>query len=253
MSESSRHPDGLANSSGKVGKYLMFNGQPLANGRFEHPCNEFKSAAVTRIIFDYYESDPARGFYGGGGIDARFMPNTPIWFAIGGLPPGSPTWGSDFKRMLSEYYNHTITVNGHTTSLAVESNSISLDPEAKDKWGRPALRVTYKDHADDMQTARFFQKKAKEILDAAGATDIWAPEYTEQNLGAHLLGTCRMGDDPNESVVDKYHRTHDVENLFICDGSSMVTSGRGQPTMTIMALAFRAAEHIAESARRGEI
>jgi choline dehydrogenase-like flavoprotein len=70
---------------------------------------------------------------------------------------------------------------------------------------------------------------------------------------AHLLGTCRMGDDPATSVVDRYHRAHDVPNLFICDGSSLVTSGRGQPTMTIQALAFRAAEHIAGFARRGEI
>jgi len=75
----------------------------------------------------------------------------------------------------------------------------------------------------------------------------------EQNVGFHLLGTCRMGNDPGTSVVDRYHRCHEVPNLFICDGSSLVTSGRGQPTMTIQALAFRAAEHIAEAARRAEI
>ena len=69
----------------------------------------------------------------------------------------------------------------------------------------------------------------------------------------HLLGTCRMGDDPETSVVDKYHRSHDVPNLFICDGSSLVSSTRGQPTMTIMALAFRAAEHLIEAARAGEV
>jgi len=74
-----------------------------------------------------------------------------------------------------------------------------------------------------------------------------------QDGGVHLLGTCRMGDDPSRSVVDRYHRSHDVPNLFMCDGSSLVTSGRGQPTMTIMALAFRAGEYIAEAARRGEI
>jgi choline dehydrogenase-like flavoprotein len=76
---------------------------------------------------------------------------------------------------------------------------------------------------------------------------------TESKLAVHLLGTCRMGNDPKTSVVDKYHRTHDVPNLFLCDGSSFVTSGRGQPTMTIQALAFRAAHHIAEFARRNEI
>ena len=74
-----------------------------------------------------------------------------------------------------------------------------------------------------------------------------------QNAGPHLLGTCRMGDDARSSVVDRFHRSHDVPNLFICDGSSLVTSGRGQPTMTIMALAFRAAEHIADYAHKGQI
>jgi choline dehydrogenase-like flavoprotein len=72
-------------------------------------------------------------------------------------------------------------------------------------------------------------------------------------VGVHLLGTCRMGNDPKTSVVDKYHRAHDVRNLFLCDGGSFVTSGRGQPTMTIQALAFRAADHIARFARSNEI
>ncbi|HEX9658923.1 MAG TPA: GMC family oxidoreductase, partial [Rhodothermales bacterium] len=219
MSESARHPNGLGNSSGKVGKYLMFNGQPAAYGRFSHPLNEYKSASVTRLVHDFYESDPKRGFYGGGGIDARLMPGTPIWFGLGGLPPEAPTWGSDYKRMLGEYFNYTMTLAGHTTSLAVETNSVSLDPEARDKFGRPALRTTYKDHADDMKTAHFLNDRSREILEAAGAEEVWVPEYKEQTLGAHLLGTCRMGDDPEESVVDRYHRSHDVRNLFICDGS----------------------------------
>ena len=75
----------------------------------------------------------------------------------------------------------------------------------------------------------------------------------ESTIGFHLLGTCRMGDDPRTSVVDRYHRAHDVRNLFICDGSIFVTGGRGQPTMTIQALAFRAGEHISRLARRGEV
>jgi choline dehydrogenase-like flavoprotein len=78
-------------------------------------------------------------------------------------------------------------------------------------------------------------------------------DINEARGGVHLLGTCRMGNDPTTSVIDKYHRTHDVRNLFLCDGSSFVTSGRGQPTQTIEALAFRAAEHIAKFARAGDI
>ncbi|HXG97455.1 MAG TPA: GMC family oxidoreductase, partial [Gemmatimonadales bacterium] len=98
-----------------------------------------------------------------------------------------------------------------------------------------------------------FQDKCKEMLIAAGAQKITGDFSDPGTQGPHLLGTCRMGNDPKTSVVDRDHRTHDVPNLFLVDGSSFVTSGRGQPTMTIQALAFRAGEHIANFAKRGEI
>ena len=141
----------------------------------------------------------------------------------------------------------------HGTSLPMESNTIDLDPEVKDAWGMPAIRVTYKDHPDDLANARFLQDRADEVLQAAGALETWKVPVTESTIGVHLLGTCRMGNDPKTSVVDRYHRTHDIRNLFLCDGSSLVTGGRGQPTMTIQALAFRAGEHIARFAKRGEV
>jgi choline dehydrogenase-like flavoprotein len=251
-STSSLFPQGLANASGAVGRHLMFNGQTYAYGLFEHPLNEYKSVQVTRILHDFYDSDPARGFYGGGGIDAR-MSLGPIQFGLWGLPAGTQPWGAEYKRMLRDYYTHTVEINGHTTSLPLETNSVSLDPEVTDKWGEPAIRVTYRDHPDDLATMRFMQDRSVELLEAAGAQRIWRTPIAETNIGAHLLGTCRMGDDPATSVVDRYHRAHDVRNLFLCDGGSFVTSGRGQPTMTIQALAFRASEHIARFARRGEI
>ncbi len=252
MSDSARFPDGLGNGSGLVGKYLMFNGQTAAYGVFEHPLNEYKSVQVTRIMMDHYASDPSRGFYGGGGMDGRMFPG-PLFFALGGMPPGMPTWGEAWVRALPEYFVRTMEVAGHTTSLPVETNSVSLDPVVKDRWGRPALRATYHDHADDLAMMQFFVDLGEEILDAAGARTVWSLPVGPQTLGAHLLGTCRMGDDPASSVVDRYHPSHEVPGLFICDGSSFVTSGRGQPTMTIQALAFRAAEHMARFAAAGEI
>ncbi len=252
MSDSPLFPQGLANSSGKVGKYLMFNGQTAAFGTFDEPLNEYKSVQVTRILHDFYQADPARGFYGGGGMDSRMMAG-PLFYALFGLPPDAPQWGPEYRRMLRETFTRTMEVAGHTTSLPVESNNVSLDPQVTDRWGRPALRVTYRDHADDLAIMGFFRDRSLELLEAAGARRIWSNPVQEQTIGAHLLGTCRMGDDPAESVVDRYHRAHDVPNLFICDGSSLVTSGRGQPTMTIQALAFRAADHIAGFARNGEI
>ena len=139
------------------------------------------------------------------------------------------------------------------TSLPMDRNSISLHPTNKDKWGRPSILLTYKDHPDDISNAQFLQNKGQELLDAGGAVRTWSQPVGPTTGGVHLLGTCRMGDDSATSVVDKNHRAHDVHNLFICDGSSLVSSTRGQPTMTIMALAFRAADQIKSAVRAGEI
>jgi len=141
----------------------------------------------------------------------------------------------------------------HTTTLPVESNSITLDPEVKDAWGEPAIRVTYQSHTDDIKNMNFFSQRALELLEAAGALQKWAYPVDSPMIGVHLLGTCRMGNDPAASVVNKYHRVHDVPNLFIVNGANMVSSGRNQPTCTIQALAYRAAEHMARAAKAGEI
>lgn len=141
----------------------------------------------------------------------------------------------------------------HGTSLPLASNSVTLDPTLKDAWGLPAMRVTYKDHPDDLKAAAFLVDHATRIAEAAGALKHWPDPIEPQTNSVHLLGTCRMGTDSKTSVIDIDHRTHDVKNLFICDGSSLVTSTRGQPTATILALAFRAGERIAGLAKRGAI
>jgi|SRR6516225_4341963 len=253
LSKSSHFPDGLANSSGLVGNYLMFNTISFCGGLFEHPLKEYKSIQMTRVIQDHYEIDPQLGFYGGGGIDARFQ-FAPIEFALAGLPPHQPHWGSDYKKALQKYYTHSMDLMGHGTSLPLADNSISLDATVKDSWGQPTICVTYRDHPDDLKTAKFFEDRSMELLDAAGALDKWvAFPVTEQSVGFHLLGTCRMGKDPKTSVINPDHRTHDVPNLFLCDGSSFVTSGRGQPTETIQALVFRASDRISTPAKKNEI
>jgi choline dehydrogenase-like flavoprotein len=249
-SKSNRFPQGLANSSGMVGQHLMFNQGAYVHAMFEHELNEYKSVQVTRVLHDFYNSDPKRGFYGGGGIDAR-MGAVPVgWATASGGE--LPEWGAPLKERL-EGFTRSMMCAGHTTSLAVPTNSVSIDPQLKDAWGVPAMRVTYKDHPDDLKIARFMQDRAKDIMEAAGAVKVWRGPISERHGSVHLLGTCRMGNDSARSVVDKYHRAHDVPNLFLCDGSSFVTSGRGQPTLTIEALAFRAAHHMGEFARRNEI
>jgi choline dehydrogenase-like flavoprotein len=255
LSASSRFPDGLGNSSGYVGRNLMFNAGGSAAGIFPHPVNAHKSVPVTRIVHDFYTIPAKYGIWGGGGFtDRSLTAGRPMASALGSGVFTSATWGSDYKKVLQEEFTHTASFNGHGTSLPLLTNSVSLDPNVKDKLGRPALRTTYTNHPNDFVSMKFFTDRAVELMQAAGATKIHSSvNEAGQTGGVHLLGTCRMGSDPKTSVVNKFNRSHDVPNLFMVDGGSLVTSGRGQPTMTIMALAFRAADHLIQAARRGEV
>ncbi|MSU65880.1 MAG: GMC family oxidoreductase [Opitutus sp.] len=250
LSKSARFPDGLANANGIVGKYLMLGGGAGASGLFEHPLNEYKGVISGAGIVDYVPSDPKRGFYGGGRLTARGY-ETPLGMGLGGLSPGAPRWGAGYKRALREEANHKLTINCFVTQLPLETNRVDLDPEVKDEWGLPAMRITSTSHPDDLKNMEFFRQKSLEILQAAGAKQVWAPPVRDSRGGAHNRGTCRMGNDPKNSVVDKFHRAHEVPNLFVVDGSNFVTGGRNHPTMTIQALAFRAAEHLIKSAKNG--
>jgi choline dehydrogenase-like flavoprotein len=251
-SKSNLFPNGLANSSGVVGKYLMFNGAGNSVGVFEHEVNGYKGIVATRIVWDLYEVGKTLGLVGGGGFDYRFDV-TPTQFPMAYLPPKSPTWGKEFKRLVAHNYNRTVVCYGHTSSLPVPTNSISLDPKLQDAWGVPAIRMTFQDHPQDLKLYRYFAGKGEEMLKASGALQTWQQPVESAQFSVHLLGTCRMGNDPKASVVDKYNRAHDVKNLFIVDGSSLVTCGRGQPTMTIQALAFRAGDNIARFAKQHDI
>ncbi len=251
LSKSARFPDGLANSSGVVGKYLMSGNIGGASGLFEHPLNEFKGCVTGAAILDYVPNDPKRGFYGGGRMTARGQEH-PIQYGLSG-PNDAPRWGAAYKKALMEQANHKLTITNFMTQLPVETNRVDLDPDVKDAWGLPAMRLTITSHPDDFKSMEFFKQKSVEILQAAGATTIWAAPVNDTRGGAHSRGTCRMGNDPKTSVVDKYHRAHDVPNLFIVDGSSFVTGGRNHPTMTIQALAFRAADHLVGQAKSGRI
>jgi len=251
LSKSSLFPDGLANSSGMVGKYLMSGNISGASGLFDHPLNEFKGCVTGAAILDYVHTDPKRGFYGGGRMTARGQ-QSPIQYGLGG-PHDAPSWGAEFKKALKEQANCKMTITNFVTQLPVETNRVDLDPDLKDAWGLPAMRITITSHPDDFKSMEFFRQKSVEILEAAGATTVWSEPVTDTRGGAHGRGTCRMGNDPKTSVVDKWHRAHDVPNLFVVDGSSMVTGGRNHPTMTIQALAYRAAEHLVKEAKRGNL
>jgi choline dehydrogenase-like flavoprotein len=252
LSKSTRFPNGLANSSGVVGRYLMLGNGAGASGLLEHPLNDYKGVVSGTGIVDYVPSDPARGFYGGGRMTSRGY-DSPISYGLRGLMPGAPRWGAGYKQALRDQAGHKIAVSCFVTQLPLESNRVDLDPDVQDDWGLPAMRITSQSHPDDIKNMEFFRQKSIEVLEAAGAKNIVAPPVRDSTGGAHNRGTCRMGNDPKTSVVDKYHRAHDVPNLFIVDGSNLVTGGRNHPTMTIQALAFRAAEHLVRSAKKGDV
>jgi choline dehydrogenase-like flavoprotein len=247
ISATGAHPSGLANSSGMVGRNITFNGGGLASAAFEHDINSWKGVVVSRVAWDQVVLPKSTGLYGGGGFDMRGM-MTPMF--AGFLTPG---WGAGWKERVRETLSRRIFAYGHSTQLPVAGNRIDLDPDVKDAWGLPAPRLTFKLHPNDAAVNAWFLERAHELLIASGGSEIQGPPFDTGFGGPHLLGTCRMGNDPATSVIDANHRTHDVPNLFIVDGSSFVTSGRGQPTMTIQALAFRAAAKIAGFARKSQI
>ena len=186
------------------------------------------------------------------GIDARFD-FYPAGFALYGLPPGAPQWGTEYKRILGEYFTRSMSLLAHSTSLPKEKNSVTLDPGTKDAWGLPAVRITFQNHPDDIATMKWLLDREFEIFDAMGAKKVWAQPPDSFSMSRHLMGTCRMGLDPQKSVVDSFGRTHDVANLFVVDGSNFVTSARQQPTATIQALAYRSADYMIRAAKSGEL
>lgn len=252
-SKSARFPNGLANSSGMVGKHLMFNTYVEANGVFDEPLNEYKGPMVTRALWDHYAADPKRGYYGGGGLDARYGVVSPMIGTTMVVNPSKPQWGDRYARALQHNFSRFMVVSSHGTSIPMPTNRIDIDPTLKDAWGVPAIRATYTDHPDDLRFARFHQELARQILEAAGARETWKNPVEPSTGAVHLLGTARMGNSAATSVVDAHNRAHDVRNLFVVDGSSLVTSTRGQPTGTIFALGFRAGAYIAQAAKRGEV
>jgi choline dehydrogenase-like flavoprotein len=248
LSATGAFPDGLANSSGQVGRNLMSGAYGGASALFDHEINCWKGVDVSRVIWDFFEVPEGLGLFGGGGIDMRRNYEGGGW-----TWPGEPTWGREWKQRAKVYYSNSVQANAHTSQLPVSTNRVDLDPVVKDAWGLSVPRITFTGHPQDTKLAKWFGDRGRELLQAAGAAKVSESRSGNSGGGEHLLGTCRMGKDPKTSVVDADHRAHDVPNLFIVDGSSFVTSGRGQPTMTIQALAFRAADRIARLAKAGSI
>jgi choline dehydrogenase-like flavoprotein len=230
----------------------MFNYYQVVRAFFDKDLNEYQGVMDTRVIQDFYEPNPDKnGFYGGGVLEPRGDGNT-INFSRMNVPRVL-SWGPKRKKWIMDNWNKNMMVVTSMESLSQERNVLDLDPNVIDKWGLAVPRVTYDVHPNEHKLGDFFRDRAKELLETAGARQILSGRNSVPKGDAHLLGTCRMGNDPETSVLNKFNQSHNVKNLFVVDGSCFVTSGKSNPTLTIQALAFRASDYIIEEMKKGTI
>jgi choline dehydrogenase-like flavoprotein len=255
MSACDRFPDGLANSSGLVGKRLMLHPFGSVIGLYDEDLEDWLGPAGTQIeCMQFYESDPSRGFVRGSKWHVMGT-GGPLEMAarwhIGEGVGEEDFWGEQFTAKMKQAVGHSIDWIVHAEDLPEESNSVRLDPELTDADGLPAPRIRYTTSENTHRILDFGVNRALEAHQAAGASKAW---ITHRNFSSgHNMGTAKMGDDPRTSVVDRYGRTHDVPNLYIIDGSVFPTSTATNPTATICALAKRTATYVTDHAREQEV
>ena len=234
------HPDGLGNHSGQVGRNLMthLGGRYIA--RFPGVTNAFMGISGGVNVQDYYEGDPNANFERGYTLYVSLLPSPPERFASWYLDE----WGDDLVDVM-ESYNRMIRLAVLGEDQARFENRVYLDPEEKDEDGLPLTRVSYRRSESEQAMFDHAIEQARKICRAGGADD-WE-FFHISNGSAHPLGTCRMGDDPDTSVVDRWGACHTVKGLYICDSSVFPTSGAVNPACTIQAIAARTAHHLIEN------
>ncbi len=228
------HERGLANSSGTLGRFLMAQAGNVVAGRFSDLIRMYKAPPAHALSEDFYETDKGRGFARGFAIQT--VGPLPIAFAKH-IHIAADTWGWGLRRIMMDY-NHWATLGVLGEILPWEDNRVEIAAE-KDQYGIPVAKVTFNLHDNDKKLIAYGKQKVMDVLWAAGAeTVVEEPRY------AHLVGAARMGSSPDSSVVNKFGRTHDIANLFICDGSILPTQGSANPGLTIQALAARTADYL---------
>ena len=250
LSASPRHPAGLANSSGLVGRRLMLHPFGLVVGVYDDDLEAWKGPAGQTIhSFQFYDTDTDRGFVRG--AKWQVMPTQGPHRMISLLDgkPFDTAWGSALQEHVRRHIGRCIDWGAVTEDLPDEANGVTLDRVLRDGDGIPAPRITYTVAENSWRLLDWHLDRLREAHEAAGARATYRLRICNDQPG-HLLGTARMGTDPATSVCDAWGRTHDVPNLFVVDGSLFVTAGGVNPTSTICALALRTAEHIADTASK---
>jgi choline dehydrogenase-like flavoprotein len=245
LSRSGSFPHGLANGSDLVGRNATFHEFSAAVGVFEDPIYAWAGGGyVAASSYQFYEHDEKRGFAGGCHVACA---GVGIPLPINWSLPGRPAWGAQAKQIDRDFYNHSFAIAMVVHDMPQHDNRVELDDKVKDAWGMPVARITNKIHENDLRMGRWVIDHNAEILDAAGAKSVYRV-YIDRITGncSHQHGTTRMGNDPETSVLNKWCQAHEVDNLFVVDGGPFPTATGANPTLTIMANAWRVSAYIAD-------
>ena len=248
-STSAQFPNGLANSSGLVGKNLMFHPYSIVGGLFEEDLESYAGPNGCSIISqEFYETDLSRGFVRGYAFQVARGAG-PVTTAQGGMTGTQMPWGAKHRETFDRQFGRNAVIAIIGEDLPEPHNQVTIDPDLTDSDGIPAPKVTYKLSENSAKLMDHGIARATEVMEAAGALDVQVNPLLRRG-GWHLLGTARMGTHASNSVVDSLGRSHDVKNLFIIDGSVFVTAGAVNPTPTIQAVALHIADQFKQNSRR---
>ncbi|MDF2184099.1 GMC family oxidoreductase [Grimontia hollisae] len=237
-SATAMYPDGLANSSGEVGRNYMRHVTGSVYGEFENPVNMYRGTTMAGIVQDEARHDPSRGFVGGYELETLSL-GLPFMAAF--LRPGA--WGEEFAKDMEGYERMAgMWIVGE--DMPRSTNRITLNTDVKDQFGLPVPNVHYDDHPNDIAMRNHAYQQGSAIYEAVGAVKI---HRVVPYPSTHNLGTNRMSARAQDGVVNKWGQSHDIDNLFVSDGSVFTTGAAENPTLTIVALAIRQAEYIADA------
>ena len=239
-SKSRLFPNGLGNRYDQVGRNLQGHHYTGAIGYFDYDTYDDVGPGASIAVSDYNHGNP--GLCGGGMLANEFI-RLPVQM-FDRMPPNAPRWGLGHKQAMRNYYKRNIAVMGPTQQIPTADARVTLDPAVKDKWDLPVARISGNVHPQTFEIGEIQSRRAEAWLKEAGAviTSRFAGKPLIVSAGQHQAGTCRMGSDPQGSVVNRNCQVHDVDNVFVIDSSVHVNNGGFNPALTIMAIAYFASE-----------
>ena len=247
-SRSRLFPAGLGNRHDWVGRNLQGHTYTGAYGLFDVDTYDDVGPGAGIAICDYNHGNP--GLAGGAMLANEFI-RLPYQFVSGIRPSRVPRWGQAHKDYVRRFYRRSVAVQGPTQEMPVFASRVEVDARVRDKFGIPVARISGYRHPHTIEISDVMAAKAEAWLKASGAIETWQKRAgSGVSAGQHQAGTCRMGNDPQTSVVDAWCRVHDLDNVHVIDGSVHVTNGGFNPVLTIMANAYRVAGRLAKEGKR---